>query len=108
MWGRILVYAMSPSRRHTAVSTARPDSPGVLLRGDRVVNTASLAFLGSGRLQMVPSQQDVQILYSSCFTYVHPVDRQSSRGTQRLVTDTLSPVTLIMCWLKQYLVPLGQ
>lgn len=50
----------------------------------------------------------VLTLYSSCFTYVHPVDRQSSRGTQRLVTDTLSPVTLIMCWLKQYLVPRGK
>lgn len=44
-------------------------------------------------------------LYSSCFTYVHPVDRQSSNGTHRLVTETLSPVAFIMCWLKQYLVP---
>lgn len=80
----------------------------MLLSGDRVVNTASVVFLGSGKLQMLPSQQEVHTLYSSCFTYVHPVDRQSSSGTQRLVTDTLSPVTFIMCWLKQYLVPLGQ
>lgn len=52
-------YDRNPNKRHAAVSVTGQESPFVLLRGDRVVNTASVVFLGRGKLQMLPSQQEV-------------------------------------------------
>lgn len=52
---------INPSQRHAVVSRTGCDSRCVLLRGERVVNMASVVFRGRGRLQMLPSQQEVQI-----------------------------------------------
>lgn len=65
--------------------------------GDVVANVASVSFRGSGKLQIFPSQQEVQTLWPSCSESLQPVDKQSSSGTQRLVTEMLFPVTSIVC-----------
>ena len=45
----------------------------------------------------VPSFAWLPTLWPSCSESLQPVDKQSSSGTQRLVTEMLFPVTSMVC-----------
>lgn len=103
-------YKVSPNHTHKqdTITDMQRGCPFVWFMGDVVANVASVSLRGSGKLQIFPSQQEVQTLWPSCSESLQPVDKHSSSGTQRLVTEMLFPVTSIVCWVKQYLVSRGQ
>lgn len=92
-------YKVSPSHTHKqdTITDTQCGCPFVWFMGDVVANVASVSFRGSGKLQIFPSQQEVQTLWPSCSESLQPVDKHSSSGTQRLVTEMLFPVTSIVC-----------
>ena len=55
-------YNVSPNHTHKqdTITDMQPRCPFVWFMGDVVVNVASLSFRGSGKLQIFPSQQEVQ------------------------------------------------
>lgn len=93
-------YNVSPNHTHKqdTITDMQCGCPFVWFMGDVVANVASVSFRGSGKLQIFPSQQEVQTLWPSCSESLQPVDKHSSSGTQRLVTEMLFPVTSIVCW----------
>lgn len=92
-------YKVSPSHTHKqdTITDMQCGCPLVWFMGDFVANVASVSFRGSGKLQIFPSQQEVQTLWPSCSESLQPVDKHSSSGTQRLVTEMLFPVTSMVC-----------
>lgn len=86
------------THRQVTITGTQCGRPSVWFMGDVVANVASVSFRGSGKLQIFPSQQEVQTLWPSRSESLQPVDKHSSRGTQRLVTEMLFPVTSIVCW----------
>lgn len=56
-------YKVSPSHTHKqdTITETQCGCPFVWFIGDVVANVASVSFRGSGRLQIFPSQQEVQI-----------------------------------------------
>lgn len=61
--GREGYYKVSPSHTHKqdTITDTQCGCPFVWFIGDVVANVASVSFRGSGRLQIFPSQQEVQI-----------------------------------------------
>lgn len=62
-FGREGCYKVSPSHTHKqdTITDTQRGCPFVWFIGDVMANVASVSFQGSGRLQIFPSQQEVQI-----------------------------------------------